>query len=343
MSNLLIYGGYHQSYIYTNHLSVGIANIKNINTFNTFYKIENNRFLRKKNHYFPPINDVKNYLEELIIKNKITHIINYNTNHFSKYLISFFQDNYKLKIAVYYNDSPFSSHPSKLIYYYNQKNTFKKYDYIFVYRNEDQEKLEGDYNIQGKKIKIVPPSCPEKKYLKYIKSTDDYLYDFAFVGHYESDGRLNVIDKLISLGYKCLVVGLKWPENFLDYSSFGKSKVQKRQLGYTDYLSMLSSARVNLGFLSKINNDFYTRRYFECPFSNSLFLAYDSKLYRNLSCNMPNIFFTNNLIPKTEDCIKALEFSKLNSHYPNEEQKKIFYERNSIINRANLFKDFLDS
>ena len=87
--NLLIYGGYHQDYIYTNHLKEGISKLKNIKTFSAFYKIENNLFLRKKNHFLPPVKKIKCYLEEIVVSNKITHIINYNTNHFNSQLIEF--------------------------------------------------------------------------------------------------------------------------------------------------------------------------------------------------------------------------------------------------------------
>ncbi len=341
MINLLIYGGYHSDYIYTNHLSVGLSSLSNINTFPVFYHKNRNKILNKKNHYFPPIKQIKDFLEDLIIKNNITHVINYNTNHFSDYLIDLLKKSHDLKISVYYNDCPFSSHFSKLIYYKNQRKAFSKYDHIFVYRKEDKVNFIKNYHIKKSSITIVPPSCPERKYLKLIDSSNKYLYDFAFLGHYERDGRLKVIRQLLNLGYKCLVVGLNWSAEKIGISNIGNSRIQNKHLDYSDYLSLLSSAKVNLGFISLINNDLYTRRYFESPFSNSIFLAYESEFYKELCENMPNILFYKNRTPTIDDCIRAYDFSNLSSHYPSKEQKSLFYEKNSIYKRANLFEDFL--
>ena len=340
--NLLIYGGYHHEYIYTNHLKEGISKLNNIKTFSAFYKIENNLFLKKKNHYLPPIKKIKYYLEEIVVRNKITHIINYNTNHFNSQLIEFLKKSFNLKIGVYFNDSPFSYNLSKRFYYKTQKKSITKYNYIFVYRNGDKKKILEKYNFNNSFIRLVPPSCPEEEYLKYIKFSNNFLYDFAFIGHYEPDGRLNVIRDLISKGHRCLVIGLKWPEKEISLFNSG-SKIINKRLEYLEYLSLLSSAYVNLGFISKINNDSYTRRYFECPFSNSLFLAYESETYKNLNTNMPNIIFCKSKIPSIQDCLQALELAKLGLHYPDEEQKKIFYQNNCIYQRANIFSDFLNS
>ena len=338
--NLLIYGGYHNDYIYTQHLAKGISRNKVFNTFPTFYEEDSNRLLRKKNHYFPPTRKIKNYLEQIIIKNKITYILNYNTNHFSSDLICSLKKSYSIKVCAYFNDSPFSSHLSKKIYYQNQKKTLSNYDFIFVYRKDDKDRIIRKYNFKNKFIKVLPPSCPEKKYLNYIKVSKNFLFDFAFIGHFESDGRINLIRELISMGYNCLVIGHKWPEKRINIFKT-KSKILNKRLNYIEYLSYLSSAYVNLGFVSKINNDSYTRRYFECPFSNSLFLAYYSEIYKNYSNNMPNIYFSNNKIPRINECIKALQFSMLAKHYPNSEQKEMFFKNNSIYKRASIISDLL--
>ena len=58
---------------------------------------------------------------------------------------------------------------------------------------------------------------------------------------------------------------------------------------------------------------------------------------------MPNILFYKTKIPTVDDCIRALNFSMLSSHYPSQEQKLFFYKKNSIYERANLFYDFLKS
>ena len=341
MINLLIYGGYHHDYIYSNHLAEGFLDVDNINTFPLLIDNDFRNISKKRNHYLPPIRKIKKYLEQSIVQNKITHIINYNTNHFTCSLIDYLKETYNLKISAYFNDSPFSSHLSKIIYYQNQKKALTKYDFVFVYRNEDKEKIIRKFDFDKSFVKVVPPSCPEKRYLKCFNGSKDFKFDFAFLGHYESDGRLEVIRKLISRGYRCLVLGLKWPANLRNLTYINNSIIQNKNINYVEYLSLLSKAYVNLGFLSSINNDSYTRRYFECPFSNSLFLAYESKVYKELNNNMPNIFFVNTKIPSIQDCVKALYISKESNHYPSQEQKNNFYLKNSISRRVKIFDEFL--
>ena len=343
MINLLIYGGYHNDYIYTHHLAEGFAKTKDVKTFPTFLNHRNDKFFSKLNHYFPPNKVIKNYLVEKIKKNKITHIINYNTNHFSSFLLDYLKKNFSLKICAYYNDSPFSNHFSKRLYYQSQKRTFSQYDNLYVYRKADFHKLTSQYKIPRNLVNLVPPSCPEKKFLKYIPTKKKFFYDFAFIGHYETDGRFNLISELLSRGYKCLIVGRDWPEDLAAIVSPNVSRISNRHISYKDYLGLLSSSKVNIGFVSSINNDIYTRRYFECPFSNSLLLAFDSELYKKLSKNMPNILFCKNKIPSLEDCIRALKIAKLRNHYPTTNQRKNFYDKNSIYARTRIFRDFLNT
>ncbi len=342
MINLLIYGGYHHDYIYTHHLAKGFSNTKDVKAFPIFLDQGKKKLLSKFNHYFPPEKLIKNYLVENIKKNGITHILNYNTNHFSRFLISYLKKNFSLKICAYYNDSPFSTHLSKRLYYKTQKQAFLKYDNLFVYRKSDFEKITIKYKFPKHLVNLVPPSCPEKKFLKNIPIQKSFSYDFAFIGHYEPDGRFNLISDLLSRGFKCLIVGRDWPEDIASSISPNISRISNKHLKYKDYLGLLSASKVNIGLVSSINNDIYTRRYFECPFSNSLFLAYESELYKKLSTNMPNILFCKNKIPALDDCIRALKIAKLMNHYPSNNQRENFYATNSIFARTKIFNDFLN-
>ena len=121
-------------------------------------------------------------------------------------MIDYLKKNFSLKISAYYNDSPFSNHFSKRLYYQSQKRAFSHYDHLFVYRKADFQKLITEYKIPKNLVNLVPPACPEKRFLKCIPIEKKFFYDFAFIGHYEPDGRFN----LISIYYrepKCLIVG----------------------------------------------------------------------------------------------------------------------------------------
>ena len=149
MFKVLVYGGYHNSYVYSEHLAYGLSSLPNVKAIpillpsSKYSKIE---------HYFPKKEDIRNNLESLIENNSITHIINYNTNHIDSNIILYLKNKYNINVSAYYNDSPFSSHPSKIIYYFNQKSAFKFYDHIFIYRDQDKEILTSLYKINDKHI-----------------------------------------------------------------------------------------------------------------------------------------------------------------------------------------------
>jgi spore maturation protein CgeB len=94
--------------------------------------------------------------------------------------------------------------------------------------------------------------------------------DVTFVGHYEDDGRLQSLERLIAAGFRVRVFGAGWDRaGARARAVLGKVDVV---LG-DDYARAVCAAKIALVFLSRRNRDQYTRRCFEIPAMGTLMLA----------------------------------------------------------------------
>jgi len=130
-----------------------------------------------------------------------------------------------------------------------------------------------------------------------IENTKDspFKCDVIFVGHYEADGRDVAIKRLLEKGIHLQLHGTGW-EASPEYEYIeGKLGTIKPIYG-TDYNLALNSAKIALVFLSKINNDTYTRRCFEIPATGTLMLAeYTTDLAEHLFLeNEEALYFKDN-------------------------------------------------
>lgn len=100
--------------------------------------------------------------------------------------------------------------------------------------------------------------------------------DVVFVGHYEPDGRVDKLRKLVRSGLSVkLFSGKYWTRKILGdlYPYFGRVGPVYGE----DYARALSGAKVCLAFLSRLNRDTYTRRCFEIPACGRVMLAERTK------------------------------------------------------------------
>jgi len=172
------------------------------------------------------------------------------------------------KVFGYNNDDPFSSEYKGYEWRYYKKSIFL-YDWIFSYRWKNIE----DY----KNINYTKTSLLRSYYIKennfYVENlpTQKYISDVIFIGHFEDDGRDEAIKLLIENGIDIKLYGTSWEKSKL-YDYF-KSKFGEIQPVYDDYNLALNSAKIALVFLSKLNNDTYTRRCFEIPATKTMMMA----------------------------------------------------------------------
>lgn len=172
--------------------------------------------------------------------------------------------NKKVIIVGYNNDQTFSSHHPWWLFY-QLKRCIPYYDHYFVYRESDLESIEK----LGVSASVFMPTF-DKERIYPIESVEK-PNDVGFIGHYEDDGRDELILKLIKAGFKVRLDGQRWEESKFHselYSYFGEIKPV-----YSDYNKALNSSKVCLSFLSKLNNDKYTRRTIEIPATKTVMLA----------------------------------------------------------------------
>lgn len=162
-------------------------------------------------------------------------------------------------IFGYNNDNPFSGkHPFYMWRHFLKAAPY--YDHIFVYRRKNIE----DYRKIGcTKISLLRAYYIKGKNFSIENlSMDKYKCDVVFIGHWEDDGRDEYIKAIIDAGINFKLYGPEWQRS--KYYNF-----LKKNLGYEikslkdDYNLALNSAKIALVFLSKLNNDTYTRRCFE--------------------------------------------------------------------------------
>lgn len=175
-----------------------------------------------------------------------------------------------VKVFGYNNDDPFSKkHP-----FYMWRNFLKAvpyYDHIFVYRQKNID----DY----KKIGYLNTSLLRSYYLAENNfpieklPSDKYVCDVIFVGHWENDGRDEYVKAIIDARINFKLYGPEWQRS--KYYRFFKESLgyEIKSLLSEDYNLALNSAKIALCFLSRLNNDTYTRRNFEIPATGTFMLS----------------------------------------------------------------------
>lgn len=169
------------------------------------------------------------------------------------------------KFVSYHNDDPFSEN---WIYSRHYFRLLPMMDINYVYRPKNVIDVE---RVCGKKGVVLLP-YPDCKYIQRCPKPKK-IFDVVFVGHYEADGRDDLLLKIAScVGVKVGLFGTDWdrsPNWSLLQSRFGIIEPVRQ----ADYNRVLNSAKIALCFFSKRNNDKYTRRTFEIPAAGTMLLS----------------------------------------------------------------------
>lgn len=168
----------------------------------------------------------------------------------------------------YNNDDPFSPLYPKYFWRHFKKSV-PFYDHIFSYRWKNID----DY----RKIGYHKTSMLRSYYLKdkncHLPAPyPDYACDVIFIGHFEDDGRDEAIKMLIDEGVNLKLYGTGWEKSRL-HDFFVQRFGPIKPLYHDEYNKALNSAKIALVFLSKLNNDTYTRRCFEIPATQTMMMA----------------------------------------------------------------------
>lgn len=178
----------------------------------------------------------------------------------------------KLDIIVfgYNNDDPFGKEYPWYVWR-NFIGSIKFYDHLFVYRQKNQDDL---LKIGYKKFSQLRSYYIKEHNYNILNISDErFNSDVSFVGHFEDDGRDQMLKSLFDNGIKLKVFGDESWKNSKYYTWFTKNCGSIYQLNKNDYNLALNCSKICLVFLSKRNNDTYTRRCFEIPAAGSLMLS----------------------------------------------------------------------
>lgn len=175
---------------------------------------------------------------------------------------------FKSKLFCFNNDDPFS-----LRYRSDEWQVFREglpyYDHIFCYRQKNITDLTllGFTNISIlRSFYIADRNFP-------LDSVESNMFssDVSFIGHFEADGREEVLYRLCEAGVKLKIFGPEWKRS--RHYAYFTQKCGPIIYLKEDYNLAINSAKILLVFFSKLNNDSYTRRCFELPASGAFMLS----------------------------------------------------------------------
>jgi spore maturation protein CgeB len=192
------------------------------------------------------------------------------------------------------NDNPFSSaaRPGLWRQYLKSINYF---DIHFVFRhcNIFDYKRFGSKNTQLLRSYFIP----EVNYpVPQLEIPDRFICDVVFAGHYEDDGRLEMLESICNAGYNLNLFGGGWNSALpkLRADSPLRAKYPISPVVGVDYRYAICGAKVALCFLSALNNDTYTTRNFEIPAMKVAMLSqYTDDLVTMFVPDIEAVFFRN--------------------------------------------------
>jgi spore maturation protein CgeB len=178
-------------------------------------------------------------------------------------------------IASYNNDDPFSSNYSQL-YWLKYRRSIASYDVIFSYRPSNMQQYK-DWGAEN--VKLLPPWFIKSKNFPIELKTNEiikYKSDVVFIGHYENDGRIEVIKELVKSGFDVALYGPEWNKIVI------KDDVLKvffpvKYLSDDEYSKALCGSKIAIALYSSLNNDVYTRKCFEIPATGTMMIAQRTK------------------------------------------------------------------
>lgn len=176
-----------------------------------------------------------------------------------------------ITLVGYNNDDPFASGHSAFLWKHFLAG-IPYYDCMFAYRYHN---IAEYYQAGAKQVRLLRSwYMPESNYRIELDAADlrEYASDVVFVGHYEHDGRLDVIRAIASLGVDVKLFGTGWDQVVACVPGLA-SWAPIRRVSGDEYNKALSGSKLALCFLSKLNRDTYTRRCFEIPATRTVMLS----------------------------------------------------------------------
>ena len=244
--------------------------------YSDIYKTETNKikslYYKAQNKFIlgPAIWKINRDLLKKCSEVKPDLVFVYRGTHIFPKTIAAIKEKNNCKVFGYNNDDPFSIGYPKYFWRYFKK-SIPFYDHIFAYRpkNIDDYKSLNYNNISILKSYYLK----DKNFHINELPTDKYKCDVIFIGHFEDDGRDEAIALLIKNDINIKLYGTDWEKSKKYKMFFNYFGGDVEPLYGDNYNLALNSAKIALVFLSKLNNDAYTRRCFEIPATKTMMMA----------------------------------------------------------------------
>lgn len=232
----------------------------------------------------PAIFKLNKDFKEAIVASKPDAIFIYRGVLISPQLIAFIKKELPHMVIVgYNNDDPFSPNQSPFAWRKFRK-ALPYYDLVFAYRPSNV----NDYLSHGApRSQVLKPWYSKELHYPVPLSESDrktYECEVAFIGHYEPDGRAELLSLLLSEGIQLKLFGPMEPKfSGWDLAVKDNPKLNAilptQMLWGEEYNKAILGSKITLCFLSKLNRDKYTRRCFEIPaVGGFLFSEYTDEL-----------------------------------------------------------------
>jgi spore maturation protein CgeB len=302
-----------------------------LSKFLNLYKKIENRFAF--GFFIKRINENIKHLAE---ESKPDVVFIYRGIHIYPSTVRYLIEELGLTVLGYNNDDPFSdNYPN--YYWRHYLNSLPYYSHVFSYR----QKNINDYQAIG-----IDSTLLRSYYLKdknfpieNISENCKYISDVSFIGHYEADGRDQLLLSLLKKGVDLKVYGPEWHRSPLYSQLVSLLGYEIESLKGTDYNLAINACKIALVFLSKLNHDTYTRRCFEIPATKTMMLAeYTDDLATLYTPGKEADFFSSE-----EDLLKKIEFYLKQNHYQNIGEagyKRLLKDGHEVTDRCRQVIDY---
>ena len=157
---------------------------------------------------------------------------------------------------------------------------------------------------------------PECDYPELSESIPEHFKcDVVFAGHYEDDGRIEMLESICQAGFDLNLYGGGWDRALkkLKANSPLLNQYPVAPVTGADYRYAICGAKVAICFLSKLNNDSYTRRNFQIPAMGTAMLSeYTEDLATLYISDKEAMFFKDNdeMLRKLKVLMESVELRK---------------------------------
>lgn len=196
----------------------------------------------------------------------------------------------------YSNDNPFSKSARRSLWS-NYLASIKYFDVHFAFRHNNID----DYRRFGAKhVHLLRAYfIPEDEYpIEQDQIPERFKCDVVFAGHYEADGRVEMLEAVCDAGFTLNLYGGGWNAALpqLRVDSPLRAKYPIAPATNADYRYAICGAKVALSFLSSLNQDTYTRRSFQIPAMKTAMLSeYTDDLASIYQSDIEVVFFKNKI------------------------------------------------